>query len=785
MDCLPSGQRTPDIMEGGLMSPESRSRLNLEQQRKRAKDLRRAHGEGSRDAAARIAAHLPRAQGLPAERILADRFTLSEAQLVIAREAGFSSWPSLRRDLDDARAPDLVEAIVEAALAGDDARVDARIARDPEIAQRSLAVAAALGDAPAALALLADPALADRPAAPRAWPPLLYVCCSRYRRGDPAVVASRIAIVRRLIELGVELDVVGQEPGLTTENVTMFDEHRWQAIEGAAGRIASPELVRVLLDAGASLDRTSAVLSQAVIGESLEVLALLLAASPPWWQVIWALKACAVLDRLEPARLLSARATMPSMREPALGEAIRRGRGAELVEVLLGPGEPRDIVEPLWRAVHRSAVRHGHTTARQLLRARGIDDRDLSPVDRVIAACLTGDHDELARVTAESGYDPRMLRDDDHRILPWAVAAGRDRAVPLLLAAGLDPDVEDRDGEAALHLAVRGRSLGALDALLDAGATLDARNFDARTPLELALAEPDREARDRMVRRLLDAGAQPARMSQLVAGDADEDALRRAGAVEREDPGLVFERAADAVASGDLDTLRELLDDEPGLVHARSPRPHRATLLHYCGANGTEDPRQRTPPNAPAIAQLLLDRGADVEARCKLYGGGADTMGLLLTSAIPREAGLDGELVRVFARAGTRLATIDGDGPLICAIEHGSPRAAQALVECGAPVDNLFTAAGVDRIASLEDLLARGADLDARFHDGGTALHAAASMGCTRAATYLLERGADPTLRDHRWGNTPAALASHFGHTELAEQLAAAEAAWTRSRPMR
>src|SRR6185369_12391779 len=60
---------------------------------------------------------------------------------------------------------------------------------------------------------------------------------------------------------------------------------------------------------------------------------------------------------------------------------------------------------------------------------------------------------------------------------------------------------------------------------------------------------------------------------------------------------LLFERGADAVVAGDVDTLRDLLDETPDLARARSPRPHRATLLIYCGANGVEGERQRTPPN--------------------------------------------------------------------------------------------------------------------------------------------------------------------------------------------
>jgi hypothetical protein len=49
-----------------------------------------------------------------------------------------------------------------------------------------------------------------------------------------------------------------------------------------------------------------------------------------------------------------------------------------------------------------------------------------------------------------------------------------------------------------------------------------------------------------------------------------------------------FEAAADAIHEGGLDTLRYLLDDEPGLVLMRSPFPHRQTLLHHVAANGIE-----------------------------------------------------------------------------------------------------------------------------------------------------------------------------------------------------
>ena len=68
---------------------------NLEQQRKLAKDLIRAARDGDPAALARIRAVRPDAAAPPRSLKLAD------AQLAVAREAGFASWPKLVADLQE------------------------------------------------------------------------------------------------------------------------------------------------------------------------------------------------------------------------------------------------------------------------------------------------------------------------------------------------------------------------------------------------------------------------------------------------------------------------------------------------------------------------------------------------------------------------------------------------------------------------------------------------------------------------------------------------------------
>lgn len=248
-----------------------------------------------------------------------------------------------------------------------------------------------------------------------------------------------------------------------------------------------------------------------------------------------------------------------------------------------------------------------------------------------------------------------------------------------------------------------------------------------------------------------------------------------------------FERAADAIVAGDLDTLRRLLAADPSLVHARSSREHGATLLHYVAANGVENYRQRTPMSIVAIAQLLLDLDADVDAEADVYGGGATTLGLTVTSAHPREAGVQIALADLLLARGARL---DARVVRSC-LMNGCPEAAAHLATLGAPF-GLEEAAGIarldvlarhfegaavpsaeaakalmmaswyDRLEIVAYLLNHDVDVAARAPDDEcTALHIAAYQGHVALVELLLARGAPREAVDGRYGTTPLAWATH------------------------
>ncbi|HZT12901.1 MAG TPA: ankyrin repeat domain-containing protein [Candidatus Baltobacteraceae bacterium] len=254
-------------------------------------------------------------------------------------------------------------------------------------------------------------------------------------------------------------------------------------------------------------------------------------------------------------------------------------------------------------------------------------------------------------------------------------------------------------------------------------------------------------------------------------------------AVRRLDSSVAaFESAADAIALGDATTLAELLRANPHLVRERSSRAHHATLLHYTGANGVEDYRQKTPANIVEIAALLLDAGAEIDAVADIYGQSA-TLSLAASSVHPHRMGVQVALMTALLEGG---AAIDGPpgsaNPVLSALRNGRREAALFLADRGATLD-LESAAGVGRadlvqtyltegrahqkkleygfawaceyghVDVVELLLAHGVDINALYL-GQSGLHWAAIGVQVDLLKLLLTRGASTETRNV-YGATP------------------------------
>ena len=695
---------------------------------------------------------------------------LAEAEQVVAREAGFRNWTELQTRRDPAGFDDSARerAIVEAALAGAES-VASRLLADAEDTENSL---------PCALALASDDALrllneanASRPCGEQGWLPLHYVCFSRFGNGDAAVRARRVAIAERLLALGADPNVGMVE----SETVRGFRT----CLGGAVGRARSPELARRLLSAGAEIDDgptlyEGSAMWEAVRCRDVESLQLLVEHEPPFWHICHALpQALHFADEAgnEMLRLLLAAGADPNWTMGSRGfdgnclhEAIMLGRDVGTVQALLAAGAQVDFLDRDGRVPLQLAVALNQSDTAALLRENGADDGKVRPVDRLVSACLAGDHAGVRRIVEEGDDVAGLFKPTDHVWLGRALHTGNVAAARLMLEAGFDANVHDDDGQYPLHVAAARGDVAAVEYLLGLGgsarhADLKATNYAAETALDQSLRLDDEDVRDRL--------------AELLSNDITDELRPR-----NDDPVFAgkFEQAADAVVAGDADALAKLLADLPALAEARSARAHRCTLLNYLGANGFEHKRQKTPPNAVQIIELLLAAGSDPNASSYAYRGGpgANTMALLTSSSHPQRAGLTISMVAALARGG---AEVGAEYELLCALHEADrkQRLGDALgqidVAAAAAAEALVQAAATNERMLLLALLDAGVDVNAPGNQRIRALHQAAFYGHEEMVDILLERGADLALTDDLYNGTAAGWARAGEHEALSRRL--------------
>jgi ankyrin repeat protein len=148
-----------------------------------------------------------------------------------------------------------------------------------------------------------------------------------------------------------------------------------------------------------------------------------------------------------------------------------------------------------------------------------------------------------------------------------------------------------------------------------------------------------------------------------------------------------------------------------------------------------------------AIASLLLDRGADKEAR---NSSGSTP----LISAAER---LDVELCAYLLKRGVNPNARD---------DHGRAALSTIMLKNVA----LKNIDGAQQIAQL--LLDYRADVNTRDADGDTALFVAALGGLTTQVEFLLSRGADPNIQGEQ-GQFPLRFAVDLGDAKMAQSLLA------------
>ena len=214
-----------------------------------------------------------------------------------------------------------------------------------------------------------------------------------------------------------------------------------------------------------------------------------------------------------------------------------------------------------------------------------------------------------------------------------------------------------------------------------------------------------------------------------------------------------------AIQSGDLDALRRLLGDNPGLATARIDG---RTLLHVAA----DWPVGHLPQRSAAVVTALIAAGADPNASAA--ENSVDETPLHWAASSDDVAVLDA-LIDGGADMEAPGASIAGGPPLDDAVGYGQWRVARRLVERGAKVEKLWHAAALGIMSVVEEHFTGPATPTPEAVND--AFWQACHGGQRQAAEYLLACGADLNWVPGWTEKTPLDIAESQDANDLVEWL--------------
>ena len=435
---------------------EVSGRPDLVQYRKQAKELVREQRLGLTGALDRVKRHHPRFHALGLEGIRAAGFALADAQLVIARELSFESWPKLVKFVTTlhliesvATLGDPVSAFIEVACVprhaghrdGTLEHAEMILARYPEVRRSNIFTAVILGDEAGVRVFLdKDPANANAVGGPHGWDALTHLCFSRYLRIERARSEEFVRTARALLDAGASANTGWYEtidyptPRPTFESV----------LYGAAGVAQNAELTRLLLERGGDPNDEETAYHVSETYDNAVMKVLLDSRRFSEKSLVTLLVRKADWHDIAGMRMVLEHGGNPNWTpvwgSSALLHALLRDNRLEMIELLLDFGADAAVCSTRYRrSGFELAARRGRGDVLEMLERRGIVFQ-FGPVDRVIAACARGDRAAAETlVAAEPGLREELVADGG-KLLSDFSGNGNLEGVRCLLELGVRPD---------------------------------------------------------------------------------------------------------------------------------------------------------------------------------------------------------------------------------------------------------------------------------------------------------------------------------------------------------